>query len=547
VLQEDKISTVLANGKNLFSDASAGGAILSTPDVLGQQIPRFEEYGISNDPESFASFGYDVFFTDTKRGAVLNLRGDQLNIISNNGMGSWFRDEFITSKNKIKLGAFDAYTKEYVLSLTDTDMKAPVYEIECGTEITKKEATDTINYTVNLNHIVGTYDVDYTVTSGSITVVATYNGVEVKNETFTSSGTFSLSKDQIDVNQLQISITAVAADYSLLVGCVQSQSLTIISITKNHVSRENKTIHHEFTWNDASYQGSTQESFISINEGPVSSYSSLTGVESFGPIPLEGATVTMRSIKEIGDSLVFSSDRFKYLVSDTLYYRYQINDLYPLLQSSGAVTNPSDGVYESSFTYNNASNHQYLYLVWEYIDSGEAQDLPPVISLLGPNPYNIVTNDPYNEYGATVTDPEEGDVSDNLVINAAAVNTSVAGTYSVTYNASDDAGNAADEVTRSVVVAAASGSSDKCRDIYVPDTSSIDPAVDVFYYTQGGVIVSIDIDQTLATEVLNGTTYHLCSSTVPQIGYSGGPANNLPTDVTVTTTGNCTNNFECSL
>jgi hypothetical protein len=547
VFQEDKISTVLANGKNLFSDASAGGAIISTPDVLGQQIPRLEEYGISNNPESFASFGYDVFFTDTKRGAVINLRGDQLNVISNDGMGSWFRDEFITSKNKIKLGAFDNYTKEYVLAVTDTEMPEPVNEIECGTEITRRNANDTINYKVNLNHIVGTYDVDYTVTSGSITIVATYNDVEVKNETFTSSGTFSLSKDLLNVNELEISITAVVADYSLLVGCVQAQSLTIISITKNHISREGKTIHHEFTWNDASIQGTTQESFIQINEGPVSNYSSTTGVESFGPIPLEGATVTMRSIKESGDSLVFISDRFKYLVSDTLYYRYQINDLYPLLQSSGAITNPSTGVYESSFTYNNTSNHQYLYLVWEYVDSGEAQDLPPVITLLGPNPYNIVTNDPYNEYGATVIDPEEGDVSDNLVIDDSAVNTSVAGTYSVAYNASDDAGNPADEVTRSVVVAQAVNNYDKCRNIYVPDTSSIDPSVDVFYYTQGGVVVSIDLDQTLATDELNGTTYHLCSSTIPQIGYSGGPADNLPVDVTVTTSGNCTNNFECSL
>jgi hypothetical protein len=167
--------------------------------------------------------------------------------------------------------------------------------------------------------------------------------------------------------------------------------------------------------------------------------------------------------------------------------------------------------------------------------------------LLGPNPYNIVTNDPYNEYGATVIDPEEGDVSDNLVIDDSAVNTSVAGTYSVAYNASDDAGNPADEVTRSVVVAQAVNNYDKCRNIYVPDTSSIDPSVDVFYYTQGGVVVSIDIDQTLATDELNGTTYHLCSSTIPQIGYSGGPADNLPVDVTVTTSGNCTNNFECSL
>ena len=104
VLQEDKVSYVLANGKNLFSDAQAGGSIINTPDVLGRQIPRSEEYGISNNPESFAFYGYDVFFTDVKRGSVINIKGesgtsDQLNVISNFGMGSWFRDQFLESNN----------------------------------------------------------------------------------------------------------------------------------------------------------------------------------------------------------------------------------------------------------------------------------------------------------------------------------------------------------------------------------------------------------------------------------------------------------------
>ncbi|MHC4690851.1 MAG: hypothetical protein ACYS5F_14645, partial [Planctomycetota bacterium] len=73
-LQEDKISYVL-EGKNLLSDAAAGSAITSVPEVLGTQMARIEEYGISNNPESFVQYGYDNFFTDSKRGAVLQLRG----------------------------------------------------------------------------------------------------------------------------------------------------------------------------------------------------------------------------------------------------------------------------------------------------------------------------------------------------------------------------------------------------------------------------------------------------------------------------------------
>jgi hypothetical protein len=120
VLQEDKISYVLANGKNLFSDATAGGAIISTPEVLGQQVPRIEQYGVSNNPESFAAYGPDVFFTDAKRNAVINLNGgtteEKLNVISSLGLRSWFRDLFKDSKNDLKLGGFDPYSNEYILS-----------------------------------------------------------------------------------------------------------------------------------------------------------------------------------------------------------------------------------------------------------------------------------------------------------------------------------------------------------------------------------------------------------------------------------------------
>lgn len=120
VLQEDRISYVLANGKNLFSDASGGGAILSTPEVLGQQVPRPEQYGISNNPESFAAYGPYVFFTDSKRNAVISLTGgntsERLDVISNNGMRSWFRDMFKENAGYIKLGGFDPYSNEYILT-----------------------------------------------------------------------------------------------------------------------------------------------------------------------------------------------------------------------------------------------------------------------------------------------------------------------------------------------------------------------------------------------------------------------------------------------
>ena len=72
----------------------------------------------------------------------------------------------------------------------------------------------------------------------------------------------------------------------------------------------------------------------------------------------------------------------------------------------------------------------------------------PVITILGDNPLNLYVGDTYEELGATAED----NISDAITINSGSVDTSVAGTYEVTYNVSDEAGNEADEAIRIVVV-----------------------------------------------------------------------------------------------
>ena len=77
---------------------------------------------------------------------------------------------------------------------------------------------------------------------------------------------------------------------------------------------------------------------------------------------------------------------------------------------------------------------------------------PPVITLIGSSTINLNVGDTYTEQGASATDNVDGDISANIVIGGDTVNTNVAGTYVVTYNVSDAAGNAASEVSRTVYV-----------------------------------------------------------------------------------------------
>ena len=169
VLQENKISYVLA-GKNLLSDSSGGGAITSVPEVLGTQIARLEEYGIGLNPESFAAFGYEKYFVDAKRGAVLRLYGsaysnEQLTVVSENGMGSWFRDEFNASMNSQKIGGYDPYLDEYVLSIKPNNpIESPETIVPCGTFIdTEVVSNKTEEFTLSLGEVTGSFDLIWTV------------------------------------------------------------------------------------------------------------------------------------------------------------------------------------------------------------------------------------------------------------------------------------------------------------------------------------------------------------------------------------------------
>ncbi|MFM1918895.1 MAG: hypothetical protein RLZZ303_529 [Candidatus Hydrogenedentota bacterium] len=76
----------------------------------------------------------------------------------------------------------------------------------------------------------------------------------------------------------------------------------------------------------------------------------------------------------------------------------------------------------------------------------------PIITLLGGSSVPVECGSPFVDPGFTANDTCEGDLSANVVRNASQVNTSRAGTYTVTYNLVDANGNRATQVTRTVVV-----------------------------------------------------------------------------------------------
>jgi len=119
IFQQNKVSRALIDKDAIYS-AEGNAAVTSTNLVIGQIVAYAGEYGISNDPFSFAVYGYRKYFTDRARGCVLRLSADGITEISSYGMHDFFRDELAESVQQIRAG-WDAHNKNYVLSIQKTN------------------------------------------------------------------------------------------------------------------------------------------------------------------------------------------------------------------------------------------------------------------------------------------------------------------------------------------------------------------------------------------------------------------------------------------
>ena len=401
VLQEDKISNVLLS-KQALQAAEGSGIVATSTAVLGTQVARIEEYGISNNPESFTAYGDSRYFTDTKRGAVIQLKGtggvsDRLTLISELGMRSYFRDNFIAYPDTQKIGGFDPYMNEYVLSsntvgLPNAYQATTEIPVSCGAVFGPAEYSDPIIYNVDLGEAQGNVVVDYKIT-GTVTIAYEWSSVTGSVPGATGVGSFNFNKTTSTPTNLKITITPTGSYTARIqVACPTVSELTIVSVALGSASDDGLFIHDEFYWSDGTTVSPVESTQTSFSFSPFSTnrlarYTSITGLESEGIFPPSGAAVRMASNKIDFDTLNFTPssgysgaiptpppapDYFSFLVSNTLYTSSQtdINALVAAATAAGndidTVTNPSTGYYEASFTYNNPSNQTYLYLIYNY-------------------------------------------------------------------------------------------------------------------------------------------------------------------------------------
>ncbi|AXG71264.1 pesticidal crystal protein Cry22Aa [Kordia sp. SMS9] len=126
-------------------------------------------------------------------------------------------------------------------------------------------------------------------------------------------------------------------------------------------------------------------------------------------------------------------------------------DLTDLIEVTGTVNTAVVGSYTLFYDVRDTAGNEATQVTRTVNVIEPVDDLPPVITLNGDATVNLNVGDLYTELGATAVDNVDGDLS-NIINITGSVDTSVAGTYIILYNVSDAAGNAAAEVTRTVNV-----------------------------------------------------------------------------------------------
>jgi len=389
-LQEDKISYVLGD-KNLLSDASAGGIITASPMVLGTQIARTEKYGISFNPESYVQWGYDRFFTDAKRGAVIQLKGgdsqaEQLVAISNQNMRTWFRDEFIASFNTQKLGGFDPYMNEYVLAMNDILLPLNPQCLACGTSqtftlsVAPPDTLKTFEYCVDLGSLVGISEITWefiTIESGAtLEVSVDYNGTVVTSGPTNLGGSIFFDKDNILVETATITLSYTGdMQVDILADCCQAEQMTIVEVVLTNNSDSGKTIHTQYRYTNGSFVGPLLSNLVLFATGTgiplVSRYNITSGFVGTGGFPPEFSTMRLSTNSISPDDYVFdiAQDKFRYFRSPILFDNNNV-DMNALLVASTVAT-PNAGaapLYYANFTVPASIDGEYLYLIWDLRD-----------------------------------------------------------------------------------------------------------------------------------------------------------------------------------
>ena len=389
VFQEDKVSKVLY-GKNLLSDSAGGGNVASIPEVLGTQITYVGEYGISENPESFASWGNDMYFADAKRGAVCRLGANGIFEISQQGMSDYFKDLFRDNFRTQKLGAIDPFKEQYIIA--DTDTSAPACNFSFFVDI---PATDG-----GVSNQAGDYIIDVTSSAAwTLTLIDAGSGVSWgslngSNPTLTGFGNATVTLS-LQVNSgagyREISVRGTGCAGALPDVTIRQSSGVLITrdVIGGGLNADGvNDLEADFEYESLSTGLVTfNNTRITPDSKTTFAFDKVRAIETKNGIPESGASLEMRAtqVGAVGRKSFDPSlgNKMYYLFSNTQYTESQLDDIIADPNTVTLTPTLSSGKYEASFTFNNVSNNEYFYMVYDFrskFTSGQTLTCPAAVN-----------------------------------------------------------------------------------------------------------------------------------------------------------------------
>ncbi len=307
-------------------------------------------------------------------------RDEKLQSISGFGLESWFRDLYQESFYTQKLGGYDPYMDEYVLSSNDVLLpsEAPCWDCRSSRDIivtTLTPVTFCINNLINI----GTGTLDYGVLADNGTdfnISITYDGVTVSTGDVSTGGNLTYNVTNPYITEASVVITATGGSFnlSLISACPVPTLITLVQACFT-----TQALNGQVTTNSSNYSVGTNFSpresetvtFLPGANPVVSQYNRVTGPQGSGAIPIDGSTVYLYNNDYMGNTFTFDhpGDNFGWLLSNTYYDPTDPADMATLLSSyTPLVTDTSNAPtqYEAQFTMPPAVGGDFLYLIYDY-------------------------------------------------------------------------------------------------------------------------------------------------------------------------------------
>ena len=408
-----------------------------------------------------------------------------------------------------------------VVTLTMTaneSIKTPVVTFKSGGAAVSDSS---VTYT----HTSGdTWTAAYTVesgdTAGSVSYSIAFNDTRGNSGTAVTSGSGSVSMDASPT--ITKSIVSAVNDGVTALGSVSANETVTWSISGSGVSISSSGV---VTLDSAAnYQVATSHSFTINATDSIGNVTS-TGALSVSVVDATAPTITSGIVSSVNDG-----DTALGSMSSNEAVTWSITGSGVSISSSGAVT------LDSAANAGSATSHSFTVTATD--GSGNAtttgtlsvpvvDTTAPVISLVGNAVVSLELGTAYSDAGATATDTKDGTVTSSIT-TVSDVDVNTVGTYTVTYNVADVAGNTATQVTRTVNV----GSDTTIPVISLVGSASVD-VERANAYSDLGATATDNVDGTITSSIVTVNGVDVTTSGTYTVTYDvNDAAGNAATQVT---------------